>query len=40
MEEALDFRKELNNLERNEQERVYKVQKYRIEKQHSDLLFK
>ncbi|CAD8148976.1 unnamed protein product [Paramecium octaurelia] len=40
VEEALDFRKELKDLEKNEQDRVYKVQKYRIEKQHSDLLFK
>ncbi|CAK91961.1 unnamed protein product (macronuclear) [Paramecium tetraurelia] len=40
VEEALDFRKELKDLEKHEQDRVYKVQKYRIEKQHSDLLFK
>ncbi|CAD8067432.1 unnamed protein product [Paramecium sonneborni] len=40
VEEALDFRKELKDLEKNEQDRVYRVQKYRLEKQHSDLLFK
>ncbi|KAM3141064.1 hypothetical protein pb186bvf_006865 [Paramecium bursaria] len=39
VEEALDFRKELKDLEKNEQERVYKVQQYRLDKQKSDLLF-